>query len=250
LPSANPPGNEPAGSRQTNYNGPVTVSRLEFAGYSVGVVRPADPDLMLDDLVVHAWNQRDDYMPYWAYMWPGSLLLAEVVAREPWAEENRPREVLEIGCGVGLAGLVCLSRGLRVCFSDYDQAALDFVARSAEVNGWGSTHFRTRLLDWRDLPAETYPVIVGSDLLYERRLVPLVAGVLAALLEPGGMGLLSCPGRASAQGFPAALEALGLDVRVDVVESRSEAGEPLRGVIYRVWNNHAGSRQDSASRGR
>jgi predicted nicotinamide N-methyase len=250
LASADPLGMGPAGARQTTYNGPVTVSRLEFAGHCVGIVRPADPDLMLDDPVVHAWNQRDDYMPYWAYLWPGSLLLAEVVAREPWPEESPPREVLEIGCGVGLAGLVCLSRGLRVCFSDYDQAALDFVARSAEVNGWDWTRFRTRLLDWRDLPAESYPVIVGSDLLYERRLVPLVAGVLAALLEPGGMGLISCPGRASAQGFAAALEAHGLGVHVEATESRSEAGQPLRGVIYRVRNRRAGSRGDSASRGR
>ncbi len=250
MASANLSGNEPAGSRQTSYNGPVTVSRLEFAGHSVAIVRPADPDLMLDDPVVHAWNQRDDYMPYWAYLWPGSLLLADVLAREPWPEENPPREVLEIGCGVGLAGLVCLSRGLRVCFSDYDQAALDFVTRSARINGWDSTRFRTRLLDWRDLPEETYPVIVGSDLLYERRLVPLVAGLLAALLEPGGTGLISCPGRASAQGFPTALEALGLGVRVEVAESRSEAGQPLRGVIYRVRNDCAGSRPDNASRGR
>ena len=250
MASVNSPGIERAGWRHTTYNGPVTVSRLEFAGHCVGIVRPADPDLMLDDPVVHAWNQRDDYMPYWAYLWPGSLLLAEVVAREPWPEENPPREVLEIGCGIGLAGLVCLSRGLRVCFSDYDQAALDFVARSAEVNGWDSTRVRTRLLDWRDLPAESYPVIIGSDLLYERRLVPLVAGVLAAFLEPGGTGLISCPGRASAEGFPAALEAHGLDVRVETAESRSEAGQPLRGVIYRVRNHRAGSRQDSASRGR
>jgi predicted nicotinamide N-methyase len=250
LASANPPVIEPAGARQTNYNGPVTVSQLEFAGHSVAIVRPADPDLMLDDPVVHAWNQRDDYMPYWAYLWPGSLLLAEVLAREPWPDENPPRELLEIGCGVGLAGLVCLSRGLRVCFSDYDQAALDFVARSVDVNGWSMARFRTRLVDWRDLPEETFPVIVGSDLLYEQRLVPLVAGVLASMLESNGTGLISCPGRASAQGFPAALEALGLSVRMEPAQSRTEAGEPVRGVIYRVWNRRAGWRQDSAPQGR
>ncbi len=39
---------------------------------------------MLDDPGVLAWNRRDDYMPYWAYLWPGAYLLAEAVAAEEW----------------------------------------------------------------------------------------------------------------------------------------------------------------------
>ena len=71
-------------------------------------------------------------MPYWAYLWPGAYLLAEAVVREPWPEPVDGRillEALEIGCGLGLAGLAALARGLRVQFTDYDQAPLDFVAR-------------------------------------------------------------------------------------------------------------------------
>jgi hypothetical protein len=136
---------------------------------------------------------------------------------------------------VGLAGLVALGRGLRVCFSDYDQAPLYFVARSAKENGWDPSRYTTRLLDWRDLPEETYPVILGSDVLYERRLVPLVANLLARMLEPGGgLGLIACPGRASAEGFPAALTSLGLCSRVEPVESRSEDEQRIHGVLYRV----------------
>ena len=70
--------------RETEYTGPVTVTRLEFRGRPISVVRPADPDRLLDDPLVRQWNQRDDYMPYWAYLWPGALFLAEVVASEPW----------------------------------------------------------------------------------------------------------------------------------------------------------------------
>ena len=223
--------------RETEYTGPVTVTRLEFRGRPISVVRPADPDRLLDDPLVRQWNQRDDYMPYWAYLWPGALFLAEVVASEPWPvgkESVSSLRALEIGCGVGLAGLVALDRGLSVCFTDYDRAPLRFVRRSAHENGFDPASYTTRLLDWRDLPDETYPVILGSDVLYERRLVPLVASLLVKLLQPGGVGLIACPGRGSAEGFSPALMSLGLACRVETIEARSEDGQRIRGVLYRV----------------
>jgi predicted nicotinamide N-methyase len=198
---------------------------------------------MLDDPVTRDWNQRDDYMPYWAYLWPGALLLAEVVAREPWTPgllASRPFAALEIGCGVGLGGLVALGRGLRVCFTDYDLAPLHFVRRSVQENGLDSCEYSTRLLDWRELPDETYPLILGSDVLYERRLVPLVANLLARMLTPGGTGLITCPGRTSAEGFLAALTSLGLTCRVETVEARSENDQWIGGVLYRVGRDVVG----------
>jgi predicted nicotinamide N-methyase len=223
--------------RETEYTGPVTVTRLEFGGRPIRVVRPADPDRLLEDPLVRQWNQRDDYMPYWAYLWSSALILAEVVATEPWSISNEPMRslwALEIGCGMGLAGLVALNRGLSVCFTDYDRAPLHFVKRNALENGFDPASFTTRLLDWRDLPKATYPVILGSDVLYEHRLVPLVARLLAKLLQPGGLGLIACPGRRSAEEFLPALAALGLGCRVETIEARSAEGQPIRGVLYRV----------------
>lgn len=225
---------------ETEYQGPVIVSRLTFGDHAISVVRPGEPDRLLDDPLVRDWNQRDDYMPYWAYLWPGALLLAEVVAREPWPTGDdctQPLQILEIGCGVGLAGLVALARGLHVCFTDYDQAPLHFVARSARENGFDPSRFTTRLLDWREPPDLAFPVILGSDVLYERRLVPLVAGLLARMLAAGGLGLIACPGRSSAQGFPAALDSLGLECRIEPVETRSEDGQWVGGQLYRVHNS-------------
>ena len=70
----------------TAYQGPVVVTTLEIGGRAIRVVRPGDPDRLLDDPAVLDWNRRDDYMPYWAYLWPGAYLLAEVVMREPWPD--------------------------------------------------------------------------------------------------------------------------------------------------------------------
>lgn len=220
--------------------GPLTETELEFAGLRVRLVRPADPDRMLDDPAVQDRNRRDDYMPYWAYLWPGALLLADAVAREPWPAEAGLR-ALEIGCGLGLAGLVALRRGLHVCFSDYDPAPLELAARNAERNGFDRARFATRLLDWRTPPEETFPVILGSDVLYERRLVPLVSNLLAGMLAPGGLGLIACPGRATAENFPQAVAELGLSCQAARV-SLTHEGQPLNGWIYRVKSPPATTR--------
>lgn len=217
----------------TAYAGPVTVSVFSIGGRSVRVVRPADPDRLLDDPGVLAWNRRDDYMPYWAYLWPGAYLLAEAVAREDWPE-GRGDEALEIGCGLGLAGLLAISRGLRVQFSDYDRTPLEFVARSAAENGFDAGRYQTRLLDWRNLPDERFPVILGADVTYEKRLVPLVANVLAAMLAPGGLGLISSPYRVADEGFRDAVESLGLTCQAGSATATAEDGRALRGTIYRI----------------
>ena len=221
----------------TEYTGPVVVTTLEFGESAVKVVRPAEPDRLLDDPVVRDWNQSDDYMPYRAYLWPGARLLAEVVAREPWlgcGPGQEPPCALEIGCGVGLAGLIALERGLRVHFTDYDLAPLRFVERSIRENGFDPTRCVTGRVDWRQPPDLSFPIILGSDVLYERRLVPLVANLLAAMLEPGGQGLIACPGRTSAESFPDAVRSRGLSCQAEPVASATDDHQFVSGVVYRI----------------
>jgi 2-polyprenyl-3-methyl-5-hydroxy-6-metoxy-1,4-benzoquinol methylase len=213
------------------YDGPVTRRAIVVGGRPVQVVRPADPDRLLDDPDVLDWNRRDDYMPYWAYLWPGAFLLAEAVAAEPWVAGT---DALEIGCGLGLAGLVGLLRGLRVTFTDYDSAPLHFVERSVAANGLDTSAFTTGLIDWRDPPPERYQVILGADVLYEHRLVPQVVHVLGTMLAPGGLALIASPYRVSAESFPARAEGAGLRCQGAPITSEGTELGNLRGTLYRV----------------
>jgi predicted nicotinamide N-methyase len=222
---------------RSEYGGPVVVTTLEFGGTSIRLARPADPDRLLDDPRVIDWNRSDDYMPYWAYLWPSALLLAEWVAREPWAERLDGAiapEALEIGCGLGLPGLVAVARGLRVRFTDHDPAPLEFVARSAAENRFDPGQYSIRHLDWRSPPDERYSIILGADVIYELRLVPLVAELLSRLLAPDGMGVITSTYRAAAQGFPAALADLGLTCQEKSVTARLPEGPTIEGTIYHV----------------
>lgn len=228
------PGAGPGGVARvrTEYEGPVVVTRLHFAGRSVRVVRPADPDRLLEDPAVLDLNRRDDYMPYWPYLWPGAYLLAEVVARASWPDGL---EALEIGCGLGLAGLAALASGMaRVHFTDYDEAPLAFVARGAAANGFAPGRFTARRLDWRAPPEERYPLILGADVLYERRLVPLVAGLCARMLAPGGTALVAGPYRVATEDLGPCLERVGLVAAAEPVEARDESGRVVRGTVHRI----------------
>jgi 2-polyprenyl-3-methyl-5-hydroxy-6-metoxy-1,4-benzoquinol methylase len=141
---------------------------------------------------------------------------------------------VEIGCGLGLAGLVALARGWRVTFTDYDEAALEFVQRSAAANSFEPSSYSTRRLDWRAVTDDRFPVILGADVLYERRLVPLVANLIDRMLAPDGYALIAGPYRIATAGFARALTGLGLKYSDEPVTAHSEEQGPIRGTLYRV----------------
>ncbi len=213
------------------YDGSTREVTIRAGGRTIRLVRPSDPDRLLDRPEVVAWNASDDYMPYWAYLWPASILLAEAVASTEWPG---PVEALELGCGLGVPGLFGLASGLRVRFTDMDPTALGFVERSARANGFDPSGYSTGMLDWRDPPPTRYPLILGADLTYERRLVPLVARAIGDLLSPGGLALVADPDREAARGFAEALDQVGLAAEPEAVGATSEELGPIRGTIYRI----------------
>ena len=221
------------GPGTTAYVGPITSTTFTIGGATIRLARPADPDILLEAADVLAWNAADDYMPYWAYLWPGSHILADCLGR---SSDIGPRTAcLEIGCGLGLAGLQALAMGASVHFTDYDAAPLAYVARSIADSGLDATRATFERLDWRDLPSDRqYDLILGADVLYERRLVPLVANLIDRLLKSGGLALLAGPYRVATEDLPAALAAAGLQATAAPVEVVSSELGPLRGQLHTV----------------
>jgi predicted nicotinamide N-methyase len=222
---------------RTHYRGPVVVTPIEIGARTILVVRPAEPDHLLDDPEVIEWNRLDNYMSYWAYLWPAALLLAERVLQATWLKQSAgkaPAYVLEIGCGLGLPGLAALAVGCRVVFTDIDPAPLEFIARSAAENGFDPARFALRVLDWRDPPCEQFPVILGADVIYEAQIVTAVVDLLSALLAPDGVAMIASPERASADAFPAALTSRGLTCRAESARACGEDGRMLDATLYHV----------------
>jgi predicted nicotinamide N-methyase len=202
--------------------------------YTFRIDRPSDYDKLLDHPWLRSAYAADEYVPYWAQLWPAARMLAKVVVRENWAAYPQPVHVLEVGCGVGLAGVAALARGLRVTFSDLDETAVAFAAANARLNGFADG-FRTLPLDFRCPPADVkYPVVMGSDLMYEERLVDPLVGLLRAVLAPGGVCLITDPDRTPAKVFRWKLAEAGYDVTPELVRAGEPGGPRVKGTLYRI----------------
>lgn len=163
---------------------------VSVGGRTLDLWLPKKPDAFLDDPEVIEANRRDDYMPYWATLWPGAKIMAHVIDRAPWLRET---ELLELGAGVGLVGLVAQTLGARVVFSDYDPVAVQVCRYNAVRNHLPDPEVLT--LDWRTPPARQFPAIVGCEVTYDPKLHEPLLTTLATMLSPGGVCWLGDPGR-------------------------------------------------------
>lgn len=199
------------------------------------LLAPCEPERLLDDPRVAARFAEDEYMPYWATLWPAALVLADAVADWPLVPPGAaaPR-VLELGCGLGLVGLVAAARGCDVLVSDYDDDALAFACASARENGLPEP--AARRVDWRHTYPDLRPDrIVAADVLYEARHLEPIARFVAAHLAPGGEALVSDANRSTADCFAAVAAAAGLR---SAVEARTRPGltadRPAAGRVFRL----------------
>ena len=76
---------------------------------------------------------------YWRRVWPAGVGLAAYITDRFGADGLRGRQVLDLGCGVGLIGIVCGRLGASVTFLDREAAALAAVRRNCRRNGRSST---------------------------------------------------------------------------------------------------------------
>src|SRR5882672_10972366 len=167
--------------------GPILRETVIIEDRTYFIDHPGGADRFMHIPAVHDAFARDEYMPYWADLWPASRMLAKAILHEPWTPGT---EALEVGCGLGLPGIVALSRGLQVTFSDYDACALRFAADNARLNG--HDNFRLLQLDWRNPPDDLrMPLIFGADLIYELRNIAPLVSFIKKVLAPGGVCLLT-----------------------------------------------------------
>lgn len=155
-------------------------------------------------------NVIDERIPYWAELWPSAIALSRHILKID--RIGGGTEVLEIGCGLGLPGIVAGKKGARVTFTDYMDDALDFAKENWKQNNTSDAMFQ--LLDWRnpDLSLAT-DVLLASDVAYEQRAFEPLLKTFDAMLKPGGLILLSEPGRKYMPAFFQKLEAAGYRYR-------------------------------------
>lgn len=211
---------------------------LDVADQTIELLAPFDPDALLDDPVTEERYKADNYLPYWPIIWPSGLMLAERILREtsvppalPTTPGVAPRAI-DLGCGLGSTGIAAAKRGWHVLFTDYDPEAVEFAGHNALRNSIPAERIRTLHMDWRQPVNETFPWVLASDVLYERRLHPLLLGAIDALLTHDGVAWISDPERTSAEDFPLAAVERGFKVTTIRMEGKNFAGSPQPGTLY------------------
>ena len=163
-------------------------------GRELSVLHPRDPESFLD---AEAF-EREEYMPYWAEMWPSGIALARAV----WSRSLGGARVVELGCGLGLPSIAAALRGARVLATDWSPDALRFARVNARRNG---ARVETTLCAWSEpdpvVSQAPWDVVLASDVLYERRNADLLLDLLPRLVDERGEVLLADPGRTHARPF-------------------------------------------------
>src|SRR5579862_7146685 len=86
----------------------VVRERVILGEHTFLIDKPGGSDDLLRHPAVQAAFAADEYLPYWADLWPAARMLAKAVLHEPWTPGT---EALEVGCGLGLPGIVALAQG-------------------------------------------------------------------------------------------------------------------------------------------
>lgn len=145
--------------------------------------------------------------PYWAHLWTASRALARLVAIEV---ECAGKHVIEIGCGLGLVGIVAALRGAAVTLVDKAWEGVSFAAANAALNGCRAHAIQA---DMRTPGLRgTFDYCLAADVTYDPSLQVALAAFLAAHLAPGGHAWCADSVRTVDDGFHRACEWHGLKV--------------------------------------
>ena len=172
---------------------------------ALDVVRPRDSEALLDERAF----AHEEYLPYWADVWPSGLALARAIS----VRALRGARTLELGCGLGLPAIAAALAGGRVLATDWAPDAIAFTQENARRNG---AVLETAVRAWRDLEAppagRAWQLVLAADVLYEQRNVDELLEVLPRLAGARTEVLLADPDRPPAARFLAQITAAGWSV--------------------------------------
>jgi predicted nicotinamide N-methyase len=146
----------------------------------LSLLRPVAPD----ELISEEAFEHDEFLPYWAELWPASLALAEALP------DVAGLRVCELGCGLAVPSLLAAARGAEVTAIDWSEDAVDLLRRNAARNG---LVVRAEVRDWSEPWVERFDLVLAADVLYERRNVEPLLALLPSLAPVALVGLAGRP---------------------------------------------------------
>jgi predicted nicotinamide N-methyase len=201
------------------YEVETTRYQIGTVSYQIRTLRDrrqfSDPDGCAERIGISSAS-----WPLFGVVWPAGLALAEEMSRFPIAG----KQILEVGCGIGLPSLVLQQRGANITACDYHPLAEEFLRKNTDLNGLAPIPFFNAPWLEPTLELGRFDLIIGSDLLYERNHPSQLADFLASHARPTCQILLTDPGRHRCGEMSAKLTSQGYGC----TEMHLEWGEPLK----------------------
>ena len=136
-------------------------------------------------------NSKDPLQdfPLWAKAWEASWVLADFLGGLPTEPGKR---FLEIGCGLGLVGVVAASFGHKIVMTEHNPDAIQFARANAELNHCSDVEVID--LDW-NCPSlyGQFDYVVGSEVVYHDQDFEPLRNLFERFLKPEGEVIL-CEG--------------------------------------------------------
>ena len=176
---------------------------FDFAGVEIDFLEVVNHQELVDQFnaqIESSMDQpsKDKLAPYWSRLWFSSIALGEYLAEQKIVEPGM--KVIELGCGLGLSGIVASKMGGDVTFTDYDPNALIFAKKSWELNDASPAKFE--IMDWNDPnPDFKADLVLGADVAYGPDFGNLLMKTFDVVCKPGGLILLTDPMRSFAKEF-------------------------------------------------
>jgi predicted nicotinamide N-methyase len=125
--------------------------------------------------------------PMWAKFWEASVVLTHYMAGLPVAADRR---ILELGSGLGVAGIVAAVIGHAITLTEHNPDALNFLRANTGLNGCDRTAIHH--LDWfhPDLKGR-FDLIIGSEIVYQDSAVEAFGSLFKKHLAPQGRVVLA-----------------------------------------------------------
>ena len=127
-------------------------------------------------------DDADPPAPYWAYQWAGGLALAQHFRCHPALVASK--QVLDLGAGSGLVGIVAAGAGARVEAAEIDPNGKAAIALNAAANG---VAIGLRPIDLTGPQPDDIDLIAAGDVFYNadvaRHMLPFLQRCQAAGID-------------------------------------------------------------------
>jgi predicted nicotinamide N-methyase len=192
-------------------------TRIGEKTYVLEVIRNLDEAI---DQICDAMTEEEkldpfaeDLCPFFGVLSPAAEALSLYLNEHP--ELIKGKTILELGSGLGLPSLVASHLGAKVLATDFHPHVEEYFLRNCRHSSVSCDYQR---LNWRENQnLGPFDVVMGSDVLYESKHPKEVAQGLLRFVKPGGVVLLSDPGRSYLQSFVHAMKELGHQDNLEII---------------------------------